>query len=113
MSVNFLDLKPLHTSNFTQKDDKLITIFKPKFSNSLLVKYLLPRMKQPNFTINLDAVGSFVWDLCDGNTTVHKIGIEMQQKFGEKVNPVYDRLTQFLRQLKQNNFIDFRYPPEL
>jgi len=112
MPVNFLDIKPEQAIDFIKRNNGLITILKPKFKNRLLTRYLLPRMKQPNFKINLDEVGSFVWKLCDGNTTVYEIGTEMQQHFGEKINPVYERLTMFLRQLHQNKFIEYRGPSD-
>lgn len=112
MSDNFLDFKPQRAIDFTQNSDGLITILKPKFNNRWLVKYLLPRMQRPNFKIKLDKVGSFVWKLCDGNMTVHKIGVEMKEKFGEKIDPVYERLSHFLHQLSQNKFISFQKPAE-
>ena len=65
-------------------------------------------MKKPYYKVKLDEIGSFTWLQCDNRRTVKDIGKKMQEKFGEKVEPLYDRLTFFLAQLERNRFISYK-----
>lgn len=47
--------------------------------------------------ISLDAYGSYVFLQVDGSKTVRQIGEALQEKFGETVNPLYERLSLFLQ----------------
>ncbi|MFW6160453.1 MAG: PqqD family protein [Acidobacteriota bacterium] len=105
--VNLLDLIPERKTKWENKEGQII-LLKNKFKNPLLVKHLLPRMKNPYYRIKLDRIGSEVWGLCDGKKTVHEIGECLQQRFQEKIDPVYDRLALFLQTLERNHFILFK-----
>jgi hypothetical protein len=65
-------------------------------------------MKNPNFSVKLDKVGSFVWNNIDGNHSIGQIAEIMKKEFGESVEPVHDRLQQFMTSLYQNGFISIR-----
>jgi len=84
-----------------------VTLLRPKFRVRWLAKWLLPRMKKPYYYIHLDKIGSFVWLQCDGRTSVREIGERMRKRFGEAVEPVYERLALFMRQLEDGHFIVF------
>lgn len=58
-----------------------------------------------NPTVELDEIGSVLWKNCDGIRNLHEISEEMKSIFGEKIDPVYDRLLQYVGILKTNNFI--------
>ena len=103
--INLLNLIPVQNVKCEVQEDGLVVLFKPKFSNSLLVKHVLPRMKHPCYKIKLDDIGSFFWLKCDGTRTVQEIAELHKKKFGEKVEPLYERLTQFLASLEKNRFI--------
>ncbi|MGN0240581.1 MAG: PqqD family protein [Candidatus Weimeria sp.] len=62
--------------------------------------------KRPRFSdIELDDFGSFVWQRLDGKTTVYQIGQMVKNEFGEKAEPLYDRLGQYIKILHENKFI--------
>jgi len=110
--VNLLDLIPERIVRSEQSDDGLITIFKPKFKNKLLAKYLLPKLKSPNFKVKLDQFGSFVWNQCDGKNTVAQIGNLLKERFQDNIEPVYDRLAVFIQSLARYRFIEYKnYEP--
>ena len=88
-------------------DTNLVIIKKPKFKNPLLKKYLIPRLKRPDFSVKLDKVGSFVWHTIDGKLSFGEIALKMSKEFGESIEPVNDRLGQFINSLRQYSFIDF------
>lgn len=70
-------------------------------------KHLLPRMKKPNFRVNLDEFGGNLWLLIDGEKNVDQIAQLFKKQFGERVEPLYDRLSKFLMNLEKNRFIKF------
>jgi hypothetical protein len=104
---NLLDLKPQRNLEWETKENEIIVLLVPKFQNAILVAYLLPRLSKPNIRLELDAYGSYVWQQCDGQTTVFEIAERMKSKFGGTVDPSYDRIGKFIRQLLHNKFIRF------
>ena len=44
----------------------------------------------------------------DGTKSVQSVSEHLQKKFGEKINPVDERLTKFLSELYKYNFITFK-----
>lgn len=95
---NLLDLIPVRLQEWEQTSDDQIIILMPKFTNRFLRTWLMPRLKHPYIRIKLDSYGSEVWRSCDGRTTVATIAQVLRQKFGEKIEPVYERLAVFIRQ---------------
>ena len=110
-SINLLDLVPVRRVEWEVSTDGLITLLRPKFNSRLLRKHLLPRMKRPYYRIHLDRFGSTVWILCDGSRSVDEIGKGLQRKFGEEIEPVYDRLAVFVQHLDRSHFIRLPLPP--
>lgn len=104
--INLLELVPKRNISWENKEEVVI-LLKPKFKNPFLAKHLLPRMKKPFYKIKLDEIGSAVWILCDGHRSVKKIGDLLHAKFGEKAEPLFDRLSMFFQSLERNKFIVF------
>ncbi len=105
LEVNLLDLTPVRQLASDTADDGLVTLIKPRFTNRFMVKYVLPLFSRPDFRVTLDRFGSHVWTRIDGATTVRDIGASLRLSFGEEVEPVYQRLGLFCRQLAANSFI--------
>lgn len=84
-----------------------VTVLKPRFRSGWARK-LLGRWSLPPYRIHLDDVGSFIWRHCDGEHTVEQIGAELDAGFGERVQPVDERLTRFLHQLLQGGMIGWK-----
>ena len=106
--INLLDLTPVRNIEWEKKEDGLIVLLKPKFKLAFLKKYVLPRLKSPYFKIKLDRVGSFIWENCDGSLRVGELAKSLQDKFGEDVEPLYDRLALFLHSLEKNDLIFYK-----
>lgn len=109
--INLLELIPVRTIEWSQEPEGKIILLKPKYSSPFLKKLLLPRLKNPNFKINLDEIGSYLWLLIDGEKTVEQIAQLFKIRFGERVEPLHDRLSQFLMNLEKNRFIKFKGLP--
>ena len=108
MSFNYLELTPIKLFKEEVGIDGLVNILIPKFTNPIAVKYFLPKLKSQNFKIKLDEIGSHTWVLIDGEKRVNAISEQLQEKFGEKIHPVNERLTTFLTQLYKQKFITFK-----
>jgi len=106
--INFYHLIPLQNIKWEKDDQGLVTLLKPKFKNPFLVRYLLPRLKNPHFRIKLDTVGSFIWIQCNGRRTVKELAENLEAKFGDKVKPVDERLMLFLQNLEKHCFIIYQ-----
>jgi len=65
----------------------------------------MPNIKKPFFHIKLDEHGSFIWNHCDGNTTIGEISDKMKEKFGENFDPTYERIGKFVNQLVRDRFL--------
>jgi len=106
-NINLLKLIPVRSTDW-KEENELVVLLKPKFKHPFLKKFFLPRMKNPFFNIKLDSVGSYTWKLCIGSSTVEEIAKSMKHKFGDDVEPLYERLAQFLQNLEKNNFISYK-----
>ena len=58
--------------------------------------------------IHLDENGSFVWQIMDGEKNIVELGKEVEAKFGEKANPLYERLAKFFQILENYSFIQWK-----
>ena len=105
-NINLLKLRPVRSTDW-KEENELVVLLKPKFKHPFFKKILLPRMKNPFFKIKLDSVGSYTWKLCDGSSSVEEIAKSMKHKFGDDIEPLYERLAQFLQNLEKNNFISY------
>lgn len=56
-------------------------------------------------TINLEELGSFVWENCDGQNSLYAISQKLEEEFGDRAMPVTARLIQYIRVLTNNNLI--------
>lgn len=58
--------------------------------------------------LDMDELGSFVWNVIDGNRDIYEISLLVSDKFGEKAEPIYNRLAAYINILKNNNFIELK-----
>jgi len=106
--INLLDLVPIRNIKWEKKENSLIVLLKPKFTQAFLSKHVLPRLKNPYYRIKLDDMGSYIWESCDGQSTVKELAEGLKNKFGDRVEPLYDRLALFLQSLEKNHFILYK-----
>jgi hypothetical protein len=105
--VSFLELKPVRLVQWEMTEQGRAVLIAPKFSSRFLAKWLVPLLAKPFFKVRLDDYGSFVWLRCDGQTTVETIAEQAYSQFGESVQPLYERLTSFLRRLEREDFLQY------
>lgn len=99
----YVPKKKLET--FEVKKGKVKLIF---YHDKWIEKFARWLVKKPYVSdMELDALGSAVWLLIDGNNSVYDIGQKLLEQFGESCEPVYDRLVMFLRYLNKRGWITF------
>lgn len=73
-------------------------------------RHLLPRRwREAVFRIKLDPLGSAVWQKIDGLKSVSQIALELDDEWGEQIQPLEPRLKKFLTQLHQAQLIEYLY----
>jgi hypothetical protein len=105
--LNYLNLIPCKILNDEKTEDGLIYLLIPRFKSKFANKYILPKLKSPNIKLKLDEMGSETWILIDSKRNVNSIAEELEEKFGDRIKPVNERLTTFLTQLYSHKFISF------
>lgn len=58
--------------------------------------------------IHLDEIGSFLWPKLNGELNVIELANLVKEQFGQKAEPLYERLAQYIRILESYNFIEFK-----
>ncbi|MEE8886864.1 MAG: PqqD family protein [Eubacteriales bacterium] len=62
--------------------------------------------KKPRFShIELDDFGTFIWSQMDGEKNVFEIGKAVKDEFGDKAEPLYERLSKYIKILHDNHFV--------
>jgi len=92
------------------KKDRVYLIFHHDKSAEKFLRWLV---KKPYTSdIELDELGSAVWQLIDEKNTVHDISRKLVEKFGDKCEPINDRLIMYLRHLNKKGWIAFNRGPQ-
>ncbi len=105
-SVNLLELTPTQRVPWEPGENETVVVLLPKFRNPILVRWVMPRLKHPDIRIKLDRMGSFVWKLCDGTTTVGEMADRMMSEFGDSASGAHDRIRTFLLSLEKSDLIN-------
>lgn len=102
---NYLDYIPVtNPRNSWQENNGKVTInmvhrgFYAKIAQTF---FHTPRVSH----IDLDAYGSYLWLQMDGKKTVGELALSMKEHFGDKAEPLYDRLIKYMQILRNNKFI--------
>ena len=75
------------------------------FYNTLAQKlFKTPRTSQ----IKLEGMGSFIWQQINGKRSIYEIGLLVASEYADKANPLYERLSQYMRTLETLEFIKFK-----
>ena len=106
--LNLLELVPSRNWGHSVDEAGRVVVDMPRFHIAWMQRLLVPRSKSPFIRVNLDDFGSHVWLRCDGATSIGAIAESLIAEFGEKVQPVHERLAVFIRQLRQRGFITLR-----
>ena len=106
---NYLENIPVRSSYILwEKDENEIVTLKIEntgFFNRIAQKVF----RKPKYSyIHLDELGSFVWPMIDGKKSILELGDFVKKHFGEKAEPLYERLAKFFQVLHSYNFISLK-----
>ena len=108
-SKNYLDFIPSKKvgMNWTVDEQGIVTL---EVENKGFFNFLAQKLfKKPKISyVHLDELGSFVWPLINGEKDITAIGISVEEQFGEKAHPLYERLAKFFQVLQSYGFVTMK-----
>lgn len=106
MSENLLDYIPKHNSLIPFSVDKKGIVTLEVKNRGFYNRVAQILFKQPKISyIALEEFGSFIWQQIDGQRSVMEIAGLVKEKFGEKAEPLYDRLGKYMKTLRKCDYI--------
>ena len=108
ISENYLENKPYRNENFRWTADEKGMVTLEVDNKGIFNRIAQKLLNKPSITfVHLDENGSFVWPLLDGEKTIVEIGVLVKEKFGEKAEPLYERLAKYFQILESYGFVGF------
>jgi hypothetical protein len=104
---NFYDMVPRKKWPSEARPDGTVDVLLPRYGNNAAGRLLKMILSKAPVRVKLDGVGTSVWNLCDGRRSVQDIGTSLHREFGEGIEPVYERLEQFLAQMLKADLIEW------
>ncbi len=109
ISENYLERIPMRNESISWTKDEEGVVTLETENKGIFNKIAHKFFKKPKVSyVHLDETGSFVWLLLDGEKTIYDLGKDVEVKFGEKANPLYERLAKYFQILDSYNFIKFK-----
>jgi hypothetical protein len=107
-SQNYLDFVPrrVETYKWEQDEEGNVTIFvenKGAFNRIAQKFFKKPEVSQ----IHLQGIGNYIWPLIDGRMSIYELGVKVKEHYGEEAEPLYERLSEYMRMLDEYGFITF------
>ena len=100
VSANYLEYIPAHKQEikYDISGDKKVTLLQ---ENTGLFNWIAQKLfKKPRISqIHLDEMGNFIWPLIDGKRNLIEISELVHEEFGDKAEPLYNRLVQYIKTL--------------
>ena len=105
---NLLDKIPVRSEKLTwdKAEDGMVTLHMENrgfFNRAAQLILRKPKVSH----IHLDEIGSFLWCEIDGERTLAEISEPFGEHFGDRVEPRYERMCEFVRILHSYGFITF------
>ena len=95
-----------HNYPWSSDEKGIVHITVPKFQSRLGTQFCRLIRKNNEFQADMDIIGSFVWQRCDGKTTTKKILKDLEKEFPNEKN-IDQRLFVFLTQMRQLDYLSF------
>ena len=103
---SYIDSVPTRNVRSEGGGECLVTLLKPNPLTGIIGRWLQSKLPKRYFRIKLDSVGSNVWDLVDGVRTIKEISDLLAEQMGEKIEPRYNRVSQFIRSLHDGDMVN-------
>lgn len=109
MKTNNLEKIPVISEklSFRQNKKGLVTIdIENKGFFSKIAQRLFHKPKISH--IHLDEMGSFIWLSIDGEKTVREISLALEESFGDRAKPLFERTSRYFGSLYEYGFIKWK-----
>ena len=105
---NYLEKKPVR-ANIKWETDENGDVTLHVENKGAMNKIAQMLFKKPKVSyIHLDEMGNFIWPVLDGEKDIIEIGKLVKERFGEKAEPLYERLAKYIQTLENYKFIEFK-----
>ena len=106
ISENYLEKIPMRSSvlkwELTNEGKVDLLVENTGFFNRMAQKLF----GKPKITyVHLDDMGSFIWQIVDGEKKIIELGKDVEEHFGETAQPIYERLAKYFQILDSYRFI--------
>ena len=107
-SENYLKKIPAHKQGLGWSQDETGIVTLEMENRGIANRIAQKLIKKPKISyIHLEKFGSFIWLQIDGKRDIVQIGELVRERFGDKAEPLYERLAQYIKTLENNQFITF------
>ncbi len=106
---NYLERRPMRPEEISWSVDEngmVILDIENKGMFNKLAQILFHRPKISH--IHLDEMGSFIWPLLDGEKDIVVLGVLVKEHFGDKAEPLYERLAKYFQILDSYSFLRWK-----
>lgn len=105
---NLLDMTPVREVEWEEDESGVVTLVRsrPRVRGPRSMGRWVSFMLAPP-RIRLDEVGSFAWLRMSGTMKVGDLAALVREEFGERVDPVNQRLGHLVRLLKRERFVSY------
>lgn len=106
VSENYLEKIPKRNEsikwNLDENNRVTLEVENKGFFNKIAQKFF----KKPKVSyVHLDENGSFLWQQIDGEKSILDLGVLVKEHFGDKAEPLYERLCKYFQILESYAFI--------
>ena len=109
ISSNYLEKVPVRPARIMWSADEEGIVTLDIENTGLFNRIAQKLLHKPKVShIHLDEMGSFVWPLIDGEKDIVALGKLVEEHFGEKANPLYERLAKYFQILESYEFIEWK-----
>ena len=106
---NYLDKIPSLSEKLSVQTDDNGVVTLGIENKGMMNRIMQKLLKKPKVSyIHLDELGSFAVLCMDGQKDIFTIGKEVKERFGEKAEPLYERLSKFFDIMNSYGFIEWK-----
>jgi hypothetical protein len=105
---NYLENTPERASDLKWKVEDNVVVL--EIENKGVFNTIAQKLfKKPRVSfIHLDPMGSFIWQSIDGTKNLILLADELKAEFGDDAEPLYERLSNYIRILDSYGFITLK-----
>lgn len=108
LSENYLERIPKRFEGLKWSTDEQCIVTLEIENKGIVNRMAQKLLKKPRISyIHLDAMGSFIWPMLDGEKSILDLGSIVEAHFGDEAKPLYERLAKYFQILDSYHFIEW------